>query len=54
MEQFLIETCKIFIKTLEILKAEGKITSKQYKQHVKIKMEFLEIHSKSSTYNATG
>lgn len=53
MEQVLFEACKIFTKALDVLKTEGKITPEQYEQHVKLKLEFLEIHSKSSTYQTT-
>lgn len=45
MEQLLLDTCKIFIKALDILKNEGKITTEQYKQHVKLKLEYLEYHT---------
>jgi len=53
MDKVIIETCKTCIKILDHLRAEGKITTKQYDQHVKLKLEFLEIHSKSSTYKTT-
>lgn len=47
MEQILIEACEKIIKALEILKAEGKITSEQYEKHTKLKMSYLKTQTKS-------
>jgi len=47
MKKEIFDMCKILINVLEELKDEGKISAEQYEQHIKLKLDFLEIYSNS-------
>lgn len=52
MKQLLIDTCETFIKALDILKSEEKISQEEYDQYVKLKLEFLNTYSSTIPFKS--
>ena len=52
-EKILLDMCEETLKMLSDLQKQGKITKAEYKEHTKVKCQFIENYSNQTNQNIT-